>query len=145
MSTFTIGWRARTTVLEPRAVAAVGSVARALIAQLASAPRAGLTGVASRDVAVILGERAQLPWLDGVEYLGLDPRAPRLLLPTTDEPVLRAGSLDVPAPLDVLEQRLASGDVAPPIAVLRGRVLVSLADARALDPAVLRAWLAEAT
>ena len=37
---------------------------------------------------VVLGATEALPWVDGVNYLGRDPDAPRLLLPTMLRPAV---------------------------------------------------------
>jgi hypothetical protein len=74
------------------AVAGVGPVARALCQSLLGRPLGGLSGVVGeaggRRVVVILGEEARLPWVDGVVYLGRDPEAPGVLLPTRQRPAL---------------------------------------------------------
>jgi hypothetical protein len=71
----------------------------------------------------LLGATDDLPWADGVSYLGVDPEAPSLLLPTTMTPQL---------PLALFERavlrRASSGG---PFAVLANeRRLVSTALAR---------------
>lgn len=53
-----------------------------------------LRGSANDSVILLLGETDLLPWLPGVAYLGKDPQAPHLWLPTTLEPTL---------PIDLLE------------------------------------------
>jgi hypothetical protein len=92
--------------------------------------------VAADGVLVVVGASSELPWVDGVQYLGRDPRAPRLLLPTALEP---AGM-----PIEVFEQAiLAHAErLAPPLAVLAlpPRVL-SVAAALPIVRARLEAWL----
>lgn len=84
-----IRFSSRVEALEPSAVAGVGEVARALAERLLLSTDQALaawTGVASSRTLVVLGASDQLPWVDGVTYLGRDARAPRLLVPTTLEP-----------------------------------------------------------
>lgn len=114
-----IAWRPRPAPLEPVGMAARGEAARALVRRLlarSDQDLARLTGVAGQDLILLLGnagDTALLPWVDGAIYLGRDPRAPSLLLPTNREPavplplveralVLRAGRLKVEPPLAVL-------------------------------------------
>jgi hypothetical protein len=131
-----IRFRERRSPLEAIAVYAEGAVAHALIEQLAAASgeRIGaLRGVARADCAVLLGPALELPWVDGVLYLGRDERAPQLLLPTYCEPEL---------PCELLERRVLAAAQPPPIAVVPcAQRLVAVGQARALDRAALRAWL----
>ena len=48
---------------------------------------AELRGVGTPSGLVLLGPEAELPWVAGVRYFGVDPAAPSLLLPTTRAPV----------------------------------------------------------
>lgn len=108
-----VAFAEREPPLSPIAVSARGAVARALLTKLVSWPADRLdrlSGVFSGDLVVVLGsEEADLPWVDGVRYLGRDPQAPSLLLPTTLEPVL---------PLALLERALVAR------ARTRGRIAV---------------------
>jgi hypothetical protein len=87
-----IAWRAREQPLPPSAAVAIGPDASRLAERLSTrddAALARLVGVWSREKSgaiVVIGEAADLPWIDGVRYLGRDPRAPALLVPTTLEP-----------------------------------------------------------
>ena len=87
---------------------------------------------------LLIGAAEELPWVDGVVYLGRDPEAPSLLLPTTLEP-------DVPAPLFERAILARARAAAPPIAVLvdTGHVgaLVGAGAARAVGRAELSAFL----
>ncbi|GAB7529093.1 hypothetical protein PS3A_15020 [Pseudomonas sp. 3A(2025)] len=58
-----------------------------------------LRATAHRQVLVVTGAAADLPWVEGVEYACIDPQAPGLWLPTSWAP-------DVP--VDWLEQALAT-------------------------------------
>ncbi|MFO0725963.1 MAG: hypothetical protein U1E65_19420 [Myxococcota bacterium] len=88
----------RAIPLEPRGVLGLGPVARQLLQRVLwddDARLSTFTGVANDALVVILGQ--ELPWVDGVTYLGQDPRAPGLLLPTQLEPAL---------PLDLVARAL---------------------------------------
>lgn len=134
-----VEWIPRGEPLAPIAVAARGSVARALAARLArrdDAALARLTGVAGPSLLIALGESDALPWVDGVVYLGRDPHAPSLLVPTALAP-------DVPIAL--LERALLGrGEgIAAPIAVLVDPpALVGTGSARPIERAQLDAWIA---
>ena len=88
-------WRARAQPPEPRAVLAWGEAGRRLHARLASLPeerQQRLAITASRDVVVVLGAGAELPWVDAAAYAAPCAEDARLWLPTLWEP-------DVPADL----------------------------------------------
>jgi hypothetical protein len=95
------------------ALAATGLRVSVLIQRLLEEPDERLSrlrGVIGAGCAIVLGETEALPWIEGLTYLGRDPDAPSLLLPTNLAP-------SVPATL--LERALfAQIDEAPPIAVL---------------------------
>jgi hypothetical protein len=68
------------------------------------------TAVSTSDVLVLLGEGQTLPWVDGVRYLGRDPLAPHLLLPTNRTPGV---------PVDLFESALIQrSPVLSPFAVI---------------------------
>jgi hypothetical protein len=82
-----VRWGPRAVPLAPRAVYADGEAARALVRRLLAAPDeelARLRGVSAPDFVLVLGD--DLPWVDGARYLGTDPLAPALLLPTARAP-----------------------------------------------------------
>ncbi len=129
-----IAWRPRSAPLEPVGMAARGEAARALARRLlarSDEDLARLTGVAGQDLILLLGnagDGALLPWVDGAIYLGRDPRAPSLLLPTNREPTV---------PLPLLERalvlRAGHSKVEPPLAVLLDPpFLASVLEARPL-------------
>ncbi|MBZ5714481.1 hypothetical protein, partial [Nannocystis pusilla] len=92
-----ITWSPRPIPLAPAAVAASGPVAARLadrLLTLADDVLLRLRGVAGRDLVVLTGESSDLPWLDGVDYLGRDPLAPGLYIPTTLEPAPAAALLE---------------------------------------------------
>lgn len=134
-----VAFRPRVVPLAPLAAAAQGRAARALAERLLArddAALAALSGVASPDRLLVVGPVEALPWVDGVVYLGRDPQAPSLLLPTALAP---------DAPPALLERAVLGRALAAPVAVLADPpALASLAAARPLDRARLCAWLAEA-
>ncbi len=131
MSRVAVSFEPRSTPLAPVAVVACGPVVAALARALVDRESlARLTGVTTNDALIVLGDEAALPWTDGVQYLGRDPDAPELYLPTTHGP-------DVPPAL-LARAFVARGD-APPIAiVLEPRAAISIANATPLDRDRLR-------
>lgn len=138
---FPVTWRPRPDPLEPAGVAARGAAARSLAARLLARgdeELGRLRGVAGPELLVALGAAADLPWTDGVSYLGRDPDAPLLLLPTNREPAVPARLLE--RALLARAQELAG--LEPPLAVLLAPdLLVSTAVARPIDRRVLKRWL----
>jgi hypothetical protein len=128
----------RHDVLEPAAVAGLGPIARRLAERLMllSDSRLGrLRGCASVGIAVALGEAKDLPWVDGVTYLGRDPAAPRLLIPS----MLRSN-----VAIDVFERAIArhAGTLPGPWAVLASPPrLFSVANAAIINRGHLAHWL----
>jgi hypothetical protein len=137
MTTVPLRWRARPVPLAPRALLARDQAARALARRLLAEDDAGLASLracTADATLVVLAEEARLPWVDGAVYLGHDPAAPALLMPTHREP-------GVPADLfvEALEARLGRG----PWAVVPsdgGLVAVPLAAAGPVSRARLEAW-----
>ena len=131
-----VALRPRATPLAPAAAAARGPVAKALVERLLArddAALAKLSGVSAEGIVIVIGAGDTLPWVDGIVYLGHDPSAPSLLLPTTLTP-------DVPAAL-FEHAVIAHRKVAAPVAVLADpHALVSVAGARPLDRARLVAY-----
>jgi len=138
MTTVPLRWRARTVPLAPRALLARDQVARALARRLLAEGDVGLASLracAADATLVVLADEARLPWVDGAVYLGHDPAAPALLVPTHREP-------GVPADLfaEALAMRLGRG----PWAVLPddgGLIAVPLAAAGPVSRARLETWL----
>ncbi len=135
-----VKWRARNVPLEPVAVAATGSAARELAHRLLERSDDDLKllrGVSWKDGLAVEGAFNELPWADGALFLGRDARAPKLLLPCALEP-------DVP--LDLWARAFERGlerEMAAPIAVMPFvEIVVSLAEARSVERAKLRVWLA---
>ena len=118
------------------AVVGLGPVALALLDAVLARPSPDLSGVWSRaptPCVVLLGP--ELPWVDGVRYLGRDARAGGVLLPTRRTP---AGPVDLfgRAVLRAVPQSLW------PVGVLDapdGLLALPLGAARPLDVDRLRA------
>lgn len=132
-----IQWQVRQNPLLPTAVAARGNKSKVLAKRLLEFSDETLTlfrGVAGKELLIVLGDEANLPWIDGVEYLGFDNRAPALLLPTIFEPVL---------PLPLIEKAiLAQTKMIPPISVFIEPVaLASIVAARPVLRQSLIKWL----
>ncbi len=137
-SNLELTWVEREPPLAPCAVAAWGETSHALAQRLLQrddAQLARLSAVAGDSLLVVVAEGTELPWIDGVRYLGRDPDAPALYTPTTLRP-------SAPAPL--VERALSrEKGIAAPFAVLPERSLVvPLSGARALSRAPLAEWLA---
>jgi hypothetical protein len=137
-------WIPRREPLAAAAVAARGHEATALarrILERDDASLARLRGVAGIEWIVVVGPEAELPWVDGVVVLGVDPRARSLFIPTT---------LDAELPIGLVERALllrasSASDAergAPPLAVLPdGQTIVPLSEARALDRDRVGRWV----
>ena len=137
-----VNWLPRSEPLAPCACVARGRSrprARKRPARVgAGAPRPD-QGVRRRRRLVVLGDVAELPWLDGIAYLGRDEAAPHLLLPTSRRP-------DVP--LDLFARALAArvpgcpggGAVLPE--PTGGMLWVPIAAAGPIERASLEAWMA---
>jgi len=132
----------RAEPLRPCAAVAEGEAARRLAQRLLAKDDealARLSGAAGSGLVALLGAEDDLPWADGVVYLGRDPAAPALLLPTALAPL---------APLELWERALLAALDAPalPVAVLLAPLrAISLGGARPLQRAALEAWLAAST
>ncbi len=133
-ATIRVEWRPRASALEPAAVAAWGSAGRALGRRLlARDDLKELAGVVAEDLIVVLGPGHALPWADGVLYLGAEPAAPSLLIPTLLAPSV---------PTDVLWRAFVRRFGGGPIAVLPERGLaVPLGGAREIAADLLAAWV----
>ena len=78
-------WHARTDGSEPAGLVAAGPAMHAVLRALRGREAAsvqGLTLAATRDLLVLLGPAAKLPWADGVAYCAPAPDVPGLWLPT---------------------------------------------------------------
>ena len=127
-------WSARNEPLQPQAVVATGPAASKLARRLLQAPHLPvLDWAASSGLIVLLGETANLPWVDGVRYLGRDPAEPRLYLPTSLEPSL--------PPEWIASALVRQFGLAAPLALTESLVVIPLHQARALHATALEQWL----
>jgi hypothetical protein len=95
-----IKWQNRFDSLAPVALVAFGTAAVRLKEKLLSFDDEklnSLQGVFGKDLLFAAGEGENLPWMDGLIYLGKDAQAPSILLPTNLRPAL---------PIDLFERRL---------------------------------------
>jgi hypothetical protein len=128
----------RDDILDPAAVAGLGASARALAERLmlmSDDELRKLRGAAGKGILVVLGEASALPWADGVHYLGRDPGAPRLLVPTMLHPNIA---------MDLFEQTIARrvAGLPGPWAVLPSPPKVfSVADAAVIERDHVARWL----
>jgi hypothetical protein len=125
-------WLPRATPLKPTTVLACGAAVAGLLARLRSLSDEDLTslrGVSGKALLIVLGPEDALPWADGVVYLGRDPSAPSLLLPTNIQPS---------APLDLFERALRRQfpTLTPPIIALP-ELVASVAEARPISRVLL--------
>ena len=131
-----VAFRPRAVPLQPIGLAAREGVAHRLALRLLEESDERLarwSGVSGARLLVILGVADDLPWVDGVEYLGRDARAPALLLPAVREP-------DVPAAL--FERMMLARGIpgGAPLAVTE-HFSAGTGAARPVVRARLRAWL----
>ncbi|MCB9673511.1 MAG: hypothetical protein H6737_00250 [Alphaproteobacteria bacterium] len=124
-----VRWGPRAQPLAPVAAAGRGDVARRLGERVLAAPGAWRVIVGDRLI-VVLG--ADLPWVDGITYLGGAPEAPRLLHDCRLAPSV---------PGDLLA-RAVERSVPGFVAWLHDPdLLVPLAEAEPVHPPALAAWL----
>jgi hypothetical protein len=149
MRKITVAFEPRVEPLEPVAAIGSGPVARSLASRLLRYDEAELRrlrGVAGPTDLIVFGAGTELPWVDGIVYLGRDSAAPSLLVPTTSRPR---------APMDVVDRAirrranavLQRGDrkVSPVVILLNSRRILTFAEALPLEPRELEAWLETAT
>lgn len=137
-----VTWSSREPTLSPRGAVAEGEAARVWARRmlgLRDEALAGLRGVAGDGVLAVIADACEVPWCDGLRWMGRDPDAPAVWTPTTTRPSVSAA---------LIERALAARAGTPSPWMIwpdeaRLRV-VSLATARAVDRERLRAWL-EAT
>jgi hypothetical protein len=98
-----------------------------------------LRALASRSVLLLFSDTGPetLPWVDGAVYLGHDPEAPRLLVPTSVAPDLPYGMVE-----RALFARVPTAR-APAALLLDPLRLVDAVSPRAFDAKGLARWLAE--
>ena len=121
-----MNWGDRAEPLRAGGALARGVARNALVRRLlalSDEALAGLSGVAGGDLVVVLGD---VPWADGVTWLGADPAAPGVWLPTNRVPML---------PLGLVTQVVARSATLP--AVYVEGLIVPVGEARPLARDVL--------
>lgn len=116
-----MNWVDRAEPLCPRGALARGAARKGLVRRLLALPDdalAQLSGVGGSDLVVVIGD---VPWADGVIWLGADPAAPGLWLPTNRVPT---------QPLGLVTQVVARSTTLP--AVYVEGLIVPVAEARPL-------------
>ena len=117
-------WGRRERPLSPIAAVGLGSVATALGRALLER-EGSWRASAGDDVLLVVGDA--VPWIDGLIWLGRDPRAPGLLLPTGFEPPVHP--------------QLIAAQLGPVALILSPPMRLALGGLGKLDPATLAAWL----
>jgi hypothetical protein len=133
-----VGWVERSRPLEPRAALGLGAAAGELgarVLRVSDEHLASLEAVAGDGVLLIVGEASLLPWVNGVAYLGRDPGAPSLLLPTAIAPTVH------PALLERAVLARAGGGRGPIAVSVSPPRLISAAGARRIARARVRAFV----
>jgi len=130
-------WTHRSEALTPAGMVTSGQATGRLLARLRAldAPDLSrLSVVATRDMLVLLGSAADLPWVNGARYCAPDPATQSLWMPTNMAPAL---------PADLLRRsaRARAGEGAL-LLWPAPELFMPLDGARSLTPA-LRGWLAE--
>mgnify|MGYP007063467219 CR=1 FL=1 len=124
-----IRWSPRWPPLDADGVVAQGAVAHTLARRLLERDVSSFEGVVGADVLVVLGEEP--PWADGACFIGREPLAPGLWLPTSNQP-------NVHPALVARGLRLAGHH--GPVALLKDTV-IPLGEARVIDRDRLAAWI----
>ncbi len=131
-----LGWVPREVPLSPEGLVAPRAVVGRLAARLAQADDAALAelrGVETAEGWVILGPTEALPWVEGLTYLGHEPLAPSLWVPTYLALSPHAALVE-----RALDEHLGAGPRALYVAAAEAPVrVVPLRGARALDRARL--------
>ncbi|HYQ04722.1 MAG TPA: hypothetical protein VER96_38875 [Polyangiaceae bacterium] len=133
--------RMREAALVPSAALALREVTQSLVARLLELDEQRLSrlrAVRGADFLLLQGSSSDLPWCDGLIYLGKDEAAPQLLLPTTVTPNVPTALFEralvrhcqsIPAPL-----------LGPWAVSFEPPLLISLAESRPLSPERVRRW-----
>ncbi|MCI0487184.1 MAG: hypothetical protein L0229_11355 [Blastocatellia bacterium] len=143
-----MSWHARWSPLAPVGAAARGPFARRLALRLLACDDERLSrlkGVAGPSMLIVLGEEYALPWVDGVTYLGRDPEAPQLLLPTSLRPSVAPALLEraLLRKIDIMSRASSSPrSLFQPLAVfVDPPVIAPVGHARTVARDTLGAWL----
>lgn len=132
---FKVDWQNRLDALEATALVAFDETAIRLAKKLLSFEdeRLGLLqGVSAENLLLLASKAENLPWVDGVIYLGRDMTAPAILLPTTMRPKIS---------IDLFERALLSqfSDKLP-FAAVRNQIIPT-GQMRPVARKILEDWL----
>jgi len=113
-----IEWINRFDALAPQALIAFGAAAQRLrskLLKLDDEKLANLQGVFAENLIFVSGSAENLPWADGVIYLGRDAPAASILVPTNLRPNV---------PVDLFEKSLLKNFAAQkPFAVVEDKII----------------------
>lgn len=125
-------WRLRRRPLAADGVAGVGEVGKTLARRLlARGDAQSFRGIAGETTLVLLGRDP--PWVDGAVYLGREPGAPGLWVPTRLEPDMDASQVS---------RKLRGMGLRGPVALLPDQGLaIPLSEAGPVVTETLREWL----
>jgi hypothetical protein len=135
-----ITWSPREYALQPVAAAGHGEVSLRLaqrLLQMDDEALGQLQGVAGEHLIVVQGRTDLLPWVQGVQYLGVDPSAPSVLFPTNYQPSF---------PPELLASALRANTGTQELIALLPRppLMVPMGSARPVSRMTLAAWLENA-
>lgn len=133
-------WSPRDCALSPVAVAGRGEVSVRLaqrLLQMDDESLAQLEGVAGKQLIVVQGKSDLLPWVEGVQYLGVDPGTPSVLFPTNYQPSL-------PPELLAGALRAKTGTQELIALLLQPLLAVQMGNARPVSRMTLASWLESA-
>lgn len=128
----------RAVPLQPCVVMAQGVIAHRLAERMVALDEqvlARLRVIATHGRIFVLGNELDLPWVNGVTYLGIDDAAPTLRLPTTLAPSVASDIFERAIQLRVGHQYTVAVCTEPPR-------IISLHGACAWPRATWSAWLA---
>ena len=130
-----VTWHTRAEPLEPAGVVACDEVALKLASKMlhrTSEELSALSALATDRELVVLGKREDLPWANGVCYVGRCPEAPALFLPTI---------LDcTPHPQLVLTRLLVELKEAPVLVCPSLSLMMSVAQTTMISSSALKSW-----
>lgn len=133
-SSISISWSPTDTPLQPCVAVATDSIAAQLLQKLITMDDAALAaykGVAGKNIVLISGD--SLPWVNGIRYLGSDPQAPNLFVPT---------NLQCNIPLALLDKAIKRQVANTPVALLPElNAMVSFQQALSVCRDLVSDWL----
>lgn len=136
MSDTQITWFKRKSPLPAKLAAAIGATSIKLGRRLLAYENNRLEqfkAVASHNLLIIASENSQLPWVDAIIYLGCDPAATQLYMPTLLKPNLAVA---------LLQKRCLQLYQQSPLAILPAtNQIVALQSLQTIDKSSIRHWI----